>query len=141
VNVGKAYSGLTDGEIDEMQRRFEKMTLERFGSVRTVRPEVVLEVAFDGIQRSTRHKSGFALRFPRIVRVRNDKKASEADRLEAVEALYHAQIASGHREDRPARGTQAGPRRARAATKASPAQLSLFSAPDDGKDDPKARRR
>jgi DNA ligase-1 len=136
VNVGKAYSGLTDDEIETMQRRFERITVERFGGVRAVRPEVVIEVAFDGIQRSTRHKSGFALRFPRIVRIRDDKTAEQADQLDAVAALFDAQIASGHREDRPAEGKEGRPRRVRRDRKAPPAQLSLFSSsneePDDG---------
>jgi DNA ligase-1 len=135
VNVGKAYSGLTDEEIDQMQRRFERMTVERFGSVRAVRPEVVLEVAFDGIQRSVRHKSGFALRFPRIIRVRDDKKPEEADRLEAVEALFNAQIASGHREDRRLEGKEVAPRRVRIRTKAPSGQLSLFTSPHEGTHD------
>jgi DNA ligase-1 len=142
VNVGKAYSGLTDDEIDQMQRRFERMTVERFGGVRAVRPEVVLEVAFDGIQRSTRHKSGFALRFPRIVRVRDDKRPEEADKLEAVEGLFHAQLASGHREDRAAQGKEARARRVGTGrgAKASAAQLDLFTpvrdpSPGEGTDD------
>jgi DNA ligase-1 len=64
-----------------------------------VRPEIVLEVAFDGLQRSGRHSSGFALRFPRIARIRDDKKPAEADTLDTVRALWEAQLASGHRED------------------------------------------
>jgi DNA ligase-1 len=101
VNVGKAYSGLTDAEIETMSKRFVLSTLERFGGVRLVKPEVVIEVAFDGLQRSTRHKSGFALRFPRIVRIRDDKKPEDADRIEGVEALFRQQVESGHREDPP----------------------------------------
>src|SRR5206468_3838189 len=88
VNVGKAYSGLTDAEIEAMTQRLEAITLEQRGGLRAVRPEVVLEVAFDGIQRSTRHASGFALRFPRIVRIRDDKAPEDADRLEAVQSLF-----------------------------------------------------
>lgn len=99
VNVGKAYSGLTDVEIDAMNRRLRASTTERRGGVRLVRPEIVLEIAFDGIQRSARHKSGFALRFPRIVRVRDDKRPADADRLTQVEALFAAQVESGHREE------------------------------------------
>ena len=64
-----------------------------------VRPEIVLEVAFDGLQRSDRHSSGFALRFPRIARIRDDKKPEEADTLDAVKAIWESQLASGHRED------------------------------------------
>jgi DNA ligase-1 len=120
VTVGKAYSGLTDDEIDAMTRRFEATTVERHGAIRLVRAEVVLEVAFDGVQRSSRHASGFALRFPRIVRIRTDKTAAEADRLDTVEALFAGQVASGHREheDRPARGRRRPP--------AARKQLSLF---------------
>lgn len=99
ANVGKAYSGLTDEEIDALTRRLEKLTIERFGGVRVVRPEIVLEVAFDGVQPSKRHKSGYALRFPRIVRIREDKTPDQADAVETVAALFRAQVESGHRED------------------------------------------
>ena len=88
VNVGKAYSGLTDAEIAEFTRRFLEMTTEDQGYRRMVRPEVVLEVAFDSIQHSARHLSGFALRFPRIVRIRDDKPVDEIDTLERVAELY-----------------------------------------------------
>lgn len=88
VNIGKAYSGLTDEEIRRMGERFKKITIARYGPVRAVSPEVVLEVAFDTIQRSNRHKSGFALRFPRIVRIREDKLPAEATTLQEVEELY-----------------------------------------------------
>jgi len=99
--VGKAYSGLTDEEIRTMTARLEGLALgeEKRGWL-AVKPEIVLEVAFDGLQRSERHKSGFALRFPRIARIRDDKKPEEADTLDAVRALYDAQLASGHREDK-----------------------------------------
>ncbi|HSP09043.1 MAG TPA: ATP-dependent DNA ligase [Candidatus Dormibacteraeota bacterium] len=88
VNVGKAYTGLTDAEIATMTERFLELTVEDHGHVRTVRPEVVLEVAFDSIQHSGRHVSGYALRFPRIVRIRDDKPVEEIDTLERVDALY-----------------------------------------------------
>jgi DNA ligase-1 len=88
VNVGKAYSGLTDAEIAEFTRRFLDMTVQDMGHVRMVRPEVVLEVAFDSIQHSGRHMSGYALRFPRIVRIRDDKPVDEIDTLERVAELY-----------------------------------------------------
>jgi DNA ligase-1 len=88
VNVGKAYSGLTDAEIATFTRRFLDITVEDLGYSRVVRPEVVLEVAFDSIQHSGRHISGFALRFPRIVRIRDDKPVEEIDTLERVAALY-----------------------------------------------------
>jgi DNA ligase 1 len=98
--VGKAYSGLTDEEIRAMTERLLVLAdgEERHGYLE-VRPEIVLEVAFDGLQRSQRHASGFALRFPRIARVREDKTAADADTIETVRALYEAQLKSGHRED------------------------------------------
>jgi len=88
ANVGKAYSGLTDAEIATFTARFLDMTVEDRGYSRVVRPEVVLEVAFDSIQHSGRHMSGFALRFPRIVRIRDDKPVEEIDTLERVAELY-----------------------------------------------------
>jgi DNA ligase-1 len=89
LNIGKAYSGLTDAELAELSEWFRSHTLQEFahGRVRIVRPEVVLEVAFDRVQQSKRHKSGYALRFPRILRLRPDKKASDIDTLETVEKL------------------------------------------------------
>lgn len=87
VTVGKAYSGLTDAELAEMTTWFEAHTLERQGRYRAVEPTVVVEVAFDQVQPSRRHASGFALRFPRIARLRLDKPAAEADRLTTVAAL------------------------------------------------------
>jgi DNA ligase-1 len=88
VNVGKAYTGLTDAEIATFTERFLEITVEDMGHVRLVRPEVVLEVAFDSIQHSGRHRSGYALRFPRIVRIRDDKTVDEIDTLHRVEELY-----------------------------------------------------
>jgi len=88
VNVGKAYSGLTDAEIATMTSRFLAITLDDRGWARLVKPEVVLEVAFDSIQHSKRHASGYALRFPRIVNIRDDKPADEIDTLQRVEELY-----------------------------------------------------
>jgi DNA ligase 1 len=89
LNVGKAYSGLTDVEIAEMTEWFRAHTLQEFahGRVRIVEPRIVLEITFDRVQPSKRHKSGYALRFPRIVRLRPDKDASEIDTLAAVEKL------------------------------------------------------
>ncbi len=92
VNVGKAYSGLTDVEIRELTRILRGATVERFGRVALVRPEIVLEVAFDGIQKSARHKAGFALRFPRIVRWRKDKRPEESDDLDRVRTLYESSL-------------------------------------------------
>jgi ATP-dependent DNA ligase len=88
VTIGKAYSGLTDAEIAEMTRWFEAHTIAQFGRYRQVEPTVVVEVAFDVIVRSTRHQSGFSLRFPRIASLRPDKPADEIDTLETVRALY-----------------------------------------------------
>jgi DNA ligase-1 len=88
VTIGKAYSGLTDAEIADMTRWFTAHTISTHGRYRVVEPSVVVEVAFDVIMRSTRHRSGFALRFPRIARLRPDKPAAEADTLATVRALY-----------------------------------------------------
>jgi DNA ligase-1 len=88
VTIGKAYSGLTDAEIADMTRWFEAHTISTHGRYRVVEPSIVVEVAFDVIMRSARHKSGFALRFPRIVRLRPDKPADEADTLATVTRLY-----------------------------------------------------
>lgn len=87
LNVGKAYSGLTDAEIQELTDWFNAHTIRDFGRVKLVEPEIVFEVAFDSVQPSPRHKSGYALRFPRIVRWRKDKPATEVDTLETVRQL------------------------------------------------------
>lgn len=87
VPVGKAYFGFTDAELAWLDRWINANTTERFGPVRAVAPLLVLEIAFDGVQRSARHRSGVALRFPRIARLRTDKPAAEADRLETLERL------------------------------------------------------
>ncbi|MGI0079573.1 MAG: ATP-dependent DNA ligase [Nitrososphaerales archaeon] len=89
--VGKAYSGLTDAEISEMTTVLKSITLRDSGYGRTVKPQVVIEVAFDAVQRSDRHDSGFALRFPRIKRIRTDKSVSDIDTLEHVRKIYEAQ--------------------------------------------------
>ncbi|MEM8910441.1 MAG: ATP-dependent DNA ligase [Planctomycetota bacterium] len=81
VPFAKAYSGLTDAEIARVDRFVRENTSERFGPVRAVKPQLVMELAFEGLQRSTRHKSGIATRFPRIVRWRTDKQPADADRL------------------------------------------------------------
>lgn len=83
----KAYSGLTDAEFAEITRWVQKNTLERFGPVRRVRPELVFEIAFEGIQESPRHKSGIALRFPRMARWRRDKPFDEIDTLDSLRDL------------------------------------------------------
>jgi len=88
VNIGKAYSGLTDAEIAEMTRWFEAHTIARYGRYHQVEPTVVVEIAFDVIVRSARHGSGFSLRFPRIARLRPDKSVDEIDTVESVTALY-----------------------------------------------------
>ncbi|MEX2045783.1 MAG: ATP-dependent DNA ligase [Chloroflexota bacterium] len=85
--VGKAYSGLTDNEIAEMTEHFLATTVKDLGRARTVRPDTVIEVAFDQVQQSERHDSGYAMRFPRIVRLRPDKPVSEIDTLETVRAI------------------------------------------------------
>jgi DNA ligase-1 len=91
VNIGKAYSGLTDAEIAEMTKWFLEHKVEDQGFRLIVEPKVVLEVAFNNMMRSERHNSGFALRFPRIVRIRHDKLAEEADTIERVREIYEAQ--------------------------------------------------
>ena len=87
VPIAKAYSGLTDEEIRKVDAWVRRHMVEKFGPVRTVTPELVFELAFEGLNRSTRHKSGVAVRFPRILRWRTDKPAAEADTLENVKAL------------------------------------------------------
>jgi DNA ligase-1 len=87
VPFAKAYSGLTDQEISKVDYFVKRNTLEKFGPVRTVKPELVFEIGFEGINKSTRHKSGIALRFPRILRWRQDKPKEEADTLETLKAL------------------------------------------------------
>jgi len=87
VPFAKAYSGLTDKEFAEVTAFVNKNTIERFGPVRSVKPELVFEIAFEGVQLSTRHKSGVALRFPRILRWRKDKPAKEANLLEDLKKL------------------------------------------------------
>ena len=91
VNVGKAYSGLTDAEIAEMTEWFLAHTLIDEGFRRQVEPKIVLEVAFNNVMESDRHESGYALRFPRIVRVRSDKAAEDADTVERVREIYEGQ--------------------------------------------------
>jgi DNA ligase-1 len=87
VPIAKAYSGLTDAEIRRVDAFVRRHMVEKFGPVRTVKPELVFELGFEGIQPSTRHKSGVALRFPRMLRWREDKPPEEADTLETVRAL------------------------------------------------------
>ena len=91
VNIGKAYSGLTDVEIADMTQWFLDHTVEDQGFRRVVEPKIVLEVAFNNMMRSDRHESGYALRFPRIVRLRADKSAEEADTIERARAIYDQQ--------------------------------------------------
>ena len=93
MNIGKAYSGLTDVEIAEMTRWFLEHTVEDQGFRRVVEPKIVLEVAFNNMMESERHESGYALRFPRIVRLRPDKSAEEADTMERVREIYSRQSA------------------------------------------------
>jgi DNA ligase-1 len=91
VPVGKAYFGFTDAELAEIDRFIRRNTVNRFGPVREVVHErdhgLVFEVAFEGLARSTRHKSGLAMRFPRISRLRWDKRPADADRIETLERL------------------------------------------------------
>jgi len=89
LNIGKAYSGLTDRELTELTEWFKAHTIQEYahGRVRVVEPTIVIEVTFDRVQPSKRHKSGYALRFPRILRLRPDKSAAEVDTLETVRRL------------------------------------------------------
>jgi DNA ligase-1 len=91
LNIGKAYSGLTDVEIAEMTKWFLEHTIEDQGFRRTVEPKIVLEVAFNNIMKSDRHSSGYALRFPRIVRLRPDKLPEEVDTLERAREIFAKQ--------------------------------------------------
>jgi DNA ligase-1 len=92
ANIGKAYSGLTDAEISEMTKWFLEHKIEDQGFRLVVEPEIVLEVAFNNMMRSDRHESGYALRFPRIVRLRPDKLPEDADTIERVREIYEKQI-------------------------------------------------
>ena len=90
--IGKAYSGLTDEEIDEMTSKLKSLMVKNDGYKITVKPEIVLEIAFDSIQKSDRHDSGFALRFPRIKNIRDDKTVADIDTLEKVKQIYERQV-------------------------------------------------
>lgn len=92
VNIGKAYSGLTDVEIAEMTKLFQEIGIEWHGPVLRVEPRVVLEIAFDRIQESSRHKSGYALRFPRIARIRDDKTVEQISTIDEVRRIYEGQL-------------------------------------------------
>jgi DNA ligase-1 len=92
VNIGKAYSGLTDVEIAEMTKHFLATTIDQHGPVFRVQPTVVLEIAFDRIQESKRHKSGYALRFPRIARIRDDKTVEQISTIDEVRKIYEGQL-------------------------------------------------
>jgi DNA ligase-1 len=95
VNIGKAYSGLTDAEIADMTKWFLEHTIEDQGFRREVEPKIVLEVAFNNVMKSDRHESGYALRFPRIVRLRPDKLPEEADTIERAREIYAMQERGG----------------------------------------------
>ena len=90
VPFAKAYGGLTNEEIKEVDRFIRQNTLEKFGPVRTVKPVLVFEIGFEGINKSTRHKSGIAVRFPRMLRFRKDKPASEADTLDNLRSILNS---------------------------------------------------
>ncbi|RZA04222.1 MAG: hypothetical protein EOP11_15560, partial [Proteobacteria bacterium] len=95
VPVAKAYSGLTNEELAELDRWIRRNIKEKFGPVRSVKPEYVFELAFEGIQASSRHRSGIALRFPRILRWRKDKKMEEADKLSSLQYLLQTSQEAG----------------------------------------------
>ena len=92
VNIGKAYSGLTDAEIERLTKHFQATTIARYGPVHTVEPTIVLEIAFDRIQESKRHKSGYALRFPRIAHLRDDKTVEQISTIDEVRRIYEGQM-------------------------------------------------
>ncbi|MFD1796443.1 cisplatin damage response ATP-dependent DNA ligase [Paracoccus aurantiacus] len=92
VPVGKAYFGFTDEELKALDRFVRNNTVDRYGPVRAVKPSKVVEVAFEGLNRSARHKSGVAMRFPRISRIRDDKPAAEADRIETLRAMLPPEV-------------------------------------------------
>ena len=116
LTVGKAYTGLTDAEIAGLTERFMGETVEVRGRFRVVRPMVVLEIAFDQLTKSERHSSGYAMRFPRIVRIRDDKTVEGIDTLERVRQIYVSpdNLALGHEGEKVAEGAVA------------PDQLTLF---------------
>ena len=97
VMLGKTFKGLTDAMLAWQTERFLAIAIERGDWVVTVRPEVVVEIAFDGVQASTRYPGGVALRFARVLRYRDDKSAAEADTIDAVRALSH----EAHRPEAP----------------------------------------
>jgi DNA ligase-1 len=101
VNVGKAYSGVTDAQIAKLTELFHSISLGQRGHVHPVPPKVVLEIAFDQIQKSARHASGYALRFPRIKRIRWDKRPEDADRLSRVVEIYESTHNFGRRTTGP----------------------------------------
>mgnify|MGYP002021088751 FL=1 len=88
VPIGKAYSGFTNQELNELDQFVRKKTINRFGPVREVEKKVIFEVAFDSITKSSRHKSGIALRFPRISRIRYDKPINEVENLDTILKIY-----------------------------------------------------
>jgi DNA ligase-1 len=102
VNIGKAYSGVTDDEIAQLTEVFHKLSLQQRGHIHLVQPQLVLEVAFDQIQKSDRHASGYALRFPRIKKIRWDKKPEDADQLQRVAELYACSANTARRQQEPA---------------------------------------
>jgi DNA ligase-1 len=102
--IGKAYSGLTDDELNEMTKKLKSIMMKDEGYRITVRPEIVLEVAFDSIQKSERHDSGFALRFPRIKNIREDKNVSDIDTVQKVKQIYEKQTYIMNKIGRHSRG-------------------------------------
>ena len=101
MNVGKAYSGVTDAEIAQLTELFHSISLGQRGHVHPVPPKIVMEIACDQIQRSERHASGYALRFPRIKRIRWDKRPEDADRLSRVAEIYESVHNFGRRDAEP----------------------------------------
>jgi len=111
VPFTKAYSGLTDAEIKRVDAIVRNTTIEKFGPVRSVRPTLLFEIAFEGIARSPRHKSGIAVRFPRMLRWREDKPIEEGDTLASLQALLPDAVALPCAEDTPSPASPDEPRR------------------------------
>ena len=113
VAFAKAYSGLTDEEFKRVDKVIRSTTLEKFGPVRSVRPTLMFELGFEGINRSGRHKSGIAVRFPRMLRIRDDKPLHEADTLASLEALLALQHGAAASPSEPAESDSSVGRRNR----------------------------
>jgi DNA ligase-1 len=131
VPFAKAYSGLTNEEIEEVDRFIKGHTVERFGPVTSVQPLLVFELAFEGLQLSSRHRSGIAVRFPRIARWRRDKTPDQIDTLDTLKALA-AGFRSAEEHAKPPRATKIREKKRQSAAEAPPERLGgLFAGLED----------